>query len=102
MPGKFHGQRSQVDTVHGIAKESDTTETLNNNNNVSAAVLGRLQAVGTRALLSKGPTGKWGCEQQTYNSNKAGNVHGALGSLKRHGAKASGSWRALSWEVHLS
>ena len=32
LSGAFHGQRSLVDyTVHGVAKESDTTERLNNN-----------------------------------------------------------------------
>ena len=31
LPGKSHGQRSLVGYSHGVAKESDTTERLDNN-----------------------------------------------------------------------
>ena len=37
VPGKSHGQRSLVEaTVHGVAKESDTTEHLNDSSNKSS------------------------------------------------------------------
>ena len=32
LPGKSHGQRNRQAIVHGVAKESDTTERLNNDN----------------------------------------------------------------------
>ena len=32
LPGKSHGQRDLEGTVHGVTKESDMTEQLNNNN----------------------------------------------------------------------
>ena len=35
LPGKSHGQRSLVGYIHRAAKESDTTEQLNNDNNIS-------------------------------------------------------------------
>ena len=35
LPGKSHRQKSWWATVHGVAKELDTTEWLNNNNKVS-------------------------------------------------------------------
>ena len=31
LPGKSNGQRSRGATVHGVIKDSDTTEQLNNN-----------------------------------------------------------------------
>ena len=31
LPGKVHGQRGLWGTVHGVTKESDTTEQLNSN-----------------------------------------------------------------------
>ena len=35
LPGKYHGQRSpRRATVHGLAKDSDTTEQLNNNKDI--------------------------------------------------------------------
>ena len=32
LPGKSHGQRSWLATIHGVTKESDTSYWLNNNN----------------------------------------------------------------------
>ena len=100
LPGKFQGQRSQVEIVHGIARVRHDWDTQQEQ---CVSHCARLQVVETRALLSKEPTGKRGLwATNRCNSNKAGNVQGALGSRKRHGAKAAGSWRALPWEVHLS
>ena len=48
LPGKFQGQRSPWATVHGVAKELDTTQRLNNNERDFGLRCLMQQRIGTR------------------------------------------------------